>query len=499
MNSPLRFYLHSDEQSPSHFKTYLQNPIELQGSWKVALENITYSSNLKTRPATVKIDVIPAEEKPIWMKHPFHYRISKDDCWIGNVQPPDFKQPLTKLKDVIETLNAINNFILHDDEKRKVFGNVFRFSLDDATGHVIYECFDADFTLRITAEMAKVLGFDYLTIFSGDKKRKAENSYTSKNLTADDFSMVYFNKKLQFCEKRIVIKHRGQRVKNENDFLATWKRTVETYANIKASFQGEEKRKLVIRCHDWGTYFTTSPEFAQTFCYYSTFISNEQWAWHIPNWQKDNTHEEWYIDIYGMRMAFENDVPKQHMTIDLYPWQCKTLTEVVRRINHKVNTHLKQVLKTNYSEKQHAFKLNIAASKQVSPSHPTIPKDYASLFLGQRLEVTFSESVSKLFAFPHPHFKRSHNISNQKVGSKYFEHEESILVLCNLAEEPISRFVHQRTDDVFVDKWFNEPRMFPIKESIIPAITCELQDTNGKRLDINERPTMITLKCCKDD
>ena len=128
-SSPFRLCLNSVGNSPSHFQSYFDNPIELQGSWKVALENISYSSHIQTKPATVDLYAIASDEKAIWTKHPFQYRLSTDECWLGfaGVQTPDFKDD--RIESVIETLNAMNNLILQDGDKKKVFGNVFNFSL----------------------------------------------------------------------------------------------------------------------------------------------------------------------------------------------------------------------------------------------------------------------------------------------------------------------------------------------------------------------------------
>ena len=503
MISPFRLYLNSDEDSliythntPSHFKTYFTNPIELQGSWKVALENISYSSHIKTQPASVKIRAIPAHEKAIWTKHPFQYRLSEDECWLGysGVQPSNFKEPLTSVDSVLKALNALNDLILCDGEKRKMFGNVFRFSQEAKTGRVIYECFDANFTLRMRTWLSEALGFEHRNMFIGDETQTANKPFdNSARLTADAFKVIYFNKKLQLREKRIMIKEKGKRVENNDDMHALWKQTVESYMPMLASFK---ERKLVIRSHAWGTFFTASPDFCETFGYPSTFLIGEQWALTPPIWEKDNTDQEWYIDVYSTHMAFEKDVSQHYMTIPLYPWQCKTLAEVVHRINHKVDTHLKHVLKQEYSEKQHAFQFSIATSETTTQYPFTLPKDRACLLLGQRLNATFSENVTTLFAFSQAHCNRKFTISNQDVG-KHVDEEETISLRCSLSEKPFPKFTHQRTDASCVNTWFDNPTFIPMKENMITAVTCELHDSTGKLLDINERPTMITLKCCK--
>ena len=140
------------DNSPSYFQTYFDNPIELQGSWKVALEEISYSSHIKTQQASIDFNVIPADEKALWTNHPFHYRLSEDECWLGcDGIEPDFEYPLESyslgtIEDVIPKLNAMNQLILHDGNKRKVFGDVFKFFLEN--DRVVYQCFDAHFTYK---------------------------------------------------------------------------------------------------------------------------------------------------------------------------------------------------------------------------------------------------------------------------------------------------------------------------------------------------------------
>lgn len=500
MSTSFHLYLKSDESSstlipnsPSHFVTHFDNPIELQGSWRVGLQNISYSSFIKTKPAAVEICAIPTHEKTIWAKHPYQYRLSKDECWLGydGVQPSDFEKPLTTVDTVLEALNAMNKLILCDGVKK----NVFRFSRDSKTGYIIYECFDADFTLRMRTWLSEALGFEYHNIFVGDEIQKAKKPFDkSAQLTADAFHVTYFNKRLQFCEKRIMIKEKGKRVEKKDDVLTLWKETVEQHAAMTASFKSG---KLVIRSKAWGTFFTASPDFSRTFAYYPTFLIGEQWAMASTSCEEDNTNQEWFIDVYSTRMAFEKDVSTRRMTVPLYPWQCKTLGEAVYRMNHKVNTHLKRVLRKDYNKSQHMFQFGIAGSDIVGKFPFTLPKNYAYLCLGQRLEVTFSENLKSLFAFHQAHCNRNLNVSIRHVG-KHFDEEETLSLRCSLSEKPLSTFTHQRTDESCTNTWFDAPYFVPIKDKLITAVTCELFDSRGKLLDLHERPTMITLKCCND-
>ena len=504
MSSSFRLYLTSDDQTgafsnntASHFQTHFDNPIELQGTWKAALENITYSSHIKTRPTTLHFHSIPASEKAIWSKHPFQYRLSEDEHWLGwqGVQPSPFKVPHQKIESLLETLNSMNNLILHDGDKRKLFGDVFRFSFDEASQRVIYESFDANFTLGFSNRLAKVLGFEYHSTFIGDKKRTASKPHNdTTNLKADECWMIYFNEKLQFRERRIVIKEKGKWVKNANDFLTLWKQTVGSYVDIRASFYGN---KLVLTSNKRNAFFASSPDFCLSFSYPRIFLRKCTHAWNTIDFTLDNTKEEWYIDLYSDRMAFEN-VSKKHTSLTLYPWQCKTFAEVVRRINHKVNMHLKHVLKGEYDDKQHAFKISVNVTDQILPDryHAT-PKDYVHLSLGQRVVIDMNENLRCLLglASTHSFLNRNHTIGDEKVG-KCFLYDEYFAFRCNLFNDNIYRFPHLRTDDSFININFKEPYFYPIPNTITSVI-CKLQDSKGQELDLYERPTMLTLKCSK--
>jgi len=63
-------YEHFPNNTSSHYKTYLHNPIQLEGQWEVAAESIYYSANIENEQE----------------KGSFHFRvISKNYVPINNV------------------------------------------------------------------------------------------------------------------------------------------------------------------------------------------------------------------------------------------------------------------------------------------------------------------------------------------------------------------------------------------------------------------------------
>ena len=499
MSSSFRLYLTNESSvyptnTPSDFVTYFDNPIELEGDWKVGLESITYSSHVKTRPTTIQLYSIPTKETPLWKKEPYAYRLDEDECWIGftGVQPPPFKEPLKNIDIVLERLNAMNDLILQDGHKKKVF----RFSLDDATGRVIYQCFDPHFTLRLRTRMSTFLGFETYTIFTGDKQKTAVKPHGGNGtwaLSAGDFLMTYFNSKVQHRERRIMIKPKGRAVKSVSDFLQLWTHTVQTYVNMSASFK---RSRLIIIPNKLHMFFTCSPDFRKTFDYWHAFLSRQQWARGPYNLYRDNTHDEWYIDLYSNRMAFPDDVKQVHTQLTLYPWQCKTLSEAVRRINHKVNTHLRNVLKDDYNERQHTFDLEIASENRSTHTNFSLrKKDFAHLTLGQRLEIVMDEKLRTLFALAltHSHVTNNCTMGVEKVG-RYFVTNDDVTLTCNLFNngEELCRFPHERSDADFITTR-PKTRYYWSVPNFISSIHCMLKDFHHRPLQLKERATVISL------
>ena len=495
MSSEYRLYLTSNEQNdiythntPSHFETHFENPIEVQDSWKVALENISYSSHLKSREATIHVHAIPTKEKARWTKHAFHYRLDKNECWLGH-DGVELQDPIPKhdtIESLLETLNGHNNRILTNGTKKKLFGHVFRFSFDKERQRVTYQCFDPGFTMRISTVLSQVLGFGYRSMFVGDKTRVANEPYRAhdiSNLDASDFDMPYFNEALQYCERRIQIKEKGVRVSNATHFLTLWKQTVCAYVDFEAKFKSG---KLVVNSHKRDTYFTCSPDFQKTFAFYRVFLANTVHGKGYVSFDEDNTNEEWFIDLYSSRMAFDSDVPKIHKTFQCYPWQCKTYGEAMRRITCQLNHFLKDALKEDYNERQHDFRLI------------TNSKGHIIIHLGPRLEITLSDNLRCLWglAITHERLNNNKTCSDEKVG-KFFEHSEDLTFTCSLFDNGFLRFTHVRTDESYTHIHFKKPYFWPMPRTNTSAV-CELKDSKGNLLNINECPTFITLLCRKD-
>ena len=501
MSSSFRLYL-TDESSvyptntPSDFVTHLDNPIELEGAWKAALESITYSSHVKTRPATIQMFSIAADEEALWKKEPFVYRLDEDECWIGftGVQPPPLEKPLNKIETVLECLNSMNDHILQNGDKRKVHGNVFRFSLHDVTGRVMYQCFDPNFTIRLRTRTSEFLGFSYCTIFAGDGTWTAKKPHAGdgpRGLDTGAFLLTYFNSKVQRRERRIMIKSKGRAVKSISEFLALWRHTVQPYTNMSASIKNH---RLVIIPDKLHLFFTCSPDFRKTFDYWPTFLARQQWAKGWYNLGRDNTNDEWYIDVYSNRMAFPDDVKQTRTKLKLYPWQCKTLSEAVRRINHEVNIHLKNVMKDDYNERQHLFQLEIPSQTRFTHTHfPLRRKDFIHLTLGQRLDILMGEKLRTLFGFSHPHVTNNYTMGVEKVG-RYFIAEEDLSLTCSLFNNgnKLCRFPHERSDADFITTRLKTPYYYNVP-NLISSIRCVLKDSHHQPIQLHERPTVISL------
>ena len=489
-NNSFRLFLSSNasteyaSNAPSHFKTLLDNPIELQGSWKVALENMSYSSHLKTKPDTMMLNAISKHENTQLKNHPYHYRVDENGEWLGRagVQPPSFPTPLENIESLINVLNALNDVILVDGDKRKLFGDVFKFSLRE--GRVHLQIFDANFILRITNGLARVLGFDYYEIFSASNDWTAPNNYGDvSGVTADCCLMRYFNHSLQAFERRLVIKEKQRRVKSKQQFLVLWKQRVTPYFDVTARFINN--RLVIDSTFDTKLSFMNSNDFYNTLGVYKVYMWCNQWARLEVNFSKNNYNEEWSIDVYSTRLAFNSNVKKQMLELTLYPLQCKTHAEAMLRINRKVNAQLKRVLKADYDEKQHAFQLSIINKR-------------ACLTLGPRLEAVLGDKVKSLFSFYHADIKRNQTFGNKDLEND-FEHKEDISLVCSLSHDtkPLCRFSHLRSDDTTSTLQMSKRRFYPLKENVFDSIQCELQDAKRNRLDITERPTVLTLLCEK--
>lgn len=374
--------------SPSDYRTRLNQPIDVNGNWEVGLESIFYSSNFHEETEKAQIDFKAKIETSKTVNSIYPYEMVTGSTWkgIGEVTPKTFESNPKKVQSVLDSINSINDLILNP-RKEKVFGRVFGFTLNDDKS-VKYTSYDHGFTLKISSNLAEALGFGTRMVFSDSVSIKA-TSKKPKDMTLakDDYKMTYFNTKVLQKKDRIVIKPVNEKFDGtEKTFLDLWATTVQKKYNISTSFHDN---LIVLHNYDSNIVVTFSKDFQTTFGHeWNIFDKHKHQPINGHTMKEGLASQVWYIDVYSKLFDLTSSVSYYNVSMDIYPWRYKTHKKLYAHINQTVSTHLKEMLKDKYDTSKHSFTLSL--------HHDT----RCQLHLGDGLNVSFSKNLSYLLGFP---------------------------------------------------------------------------------------------------
>ena len=183
---------HYPSNKASDFKTILNNPIRLKGSWEVGVESLYYNNDIGDINEDATISVYATYPKEVFVNeiYPYRFKVLSDNKWSYDPIVPDTipKNP-TSFEEVLTALNSINEKLLVN--KKKVF-NIFT----TEPNRSCFQILTHDIGIKMTAKMSTALGFDHRIHFSREATHCAyyfrKSIKTLQKLKEEDYAMTFF-------------------------------------------------------------------------------------------------------------------------------------------------------------------------------------------------------------------------------------------------------------------------------------------------------------------
>ncbi|MEL7181543.1 MAG: hypothetical protein AAFN63_17235 [Pseudomonadota bacterium] len=488
------------DNTPTDYRIRFDKPIDLNGQWEVGVESVLYSSRINDdkERSEIVLNVETTVDKTVNSLYPYEFITTSPDPDIGvwkgfrGIVPTYFETDFTKIESVIKTLNDMNYDMLNPEKERKN-GHIFYFSLDK-DNHVEYECSDSTgFVLQLTNEMAKLLGFDYVSVLYGRKmKALLQPQFDKKDpLKQGAYLLRYLNTNVQESQKRIYLKVFGAPfVGKEDALLKLWEKTVTSSWKIKAEFKSE---KLIL--HNWnaGIGIRFSPEFSNRFCHPAPFFGKgSRWAFQAPKWTEGTIEQEqWYVDIYTEKMETTEQKAVIDVSLELYPWRSASMKKLIYLINTKMVSLLKLNLENKYDAAKYRFELtfddvsghcNLILGPMLHSCNLSKNLSYLLGFKSDEIRERASSGVRKADSLTN-HSRQLHLISNVIQPTAYGKHQRQIL--CD--------FLHVRDLKPITGKRFDPISYHPVARSGIDMIHLRLTDDTYNNISIQDATTIVTL------
>lgn len=477
------------ENTSTDFRTRFDKAIELSGKWEVGVESIAYSSRIRDQKEQAKIYfyVNASEQIPVNNIYPFHFHTSEDGQWKGltGVLPNKFETDSSNIESVIQTLNAMNRLLLNMSNS----ASIFQFSLNKDK-KVEFRGNDDNFGLRLQPTLARVLGFDYQTTFSGSTAiTSKETQPTNQPLTKEDYRLRYMHVINQLKDIRLVIKALGERFDGTKEsFHKLWKERVTSFVNVTYEFKGP---KFIL--HNYHDQFAMafSYDFYNTFSHFQPLIGRmTQWSKDRVDLKADHTNEFWYIDVYSTKL----DMTSKYIFINglplvVYPWRSSNIKRALHLINSQTKSLLKERLKESYDEEKHYFQLTLELS------------DHCKLTKGMWLDVLFPENLQNLLSFPSDIIREREILGVREVDSLE-NHSRQLHILSNVIRPTaygkqqrhiLCDFLHKASSKEIIEKRFYPISYHPVTRNIIDMIHIQLTDEVYNPIRIPDSKTLVTL------
>ena len=486
------------DNTPTDYRIHFDKPIELDGKWEVGTESVTYSSHINDEKerSEIRLNVDWREDLMVNAHYPYEFITTDPDPSIGlwkgfdGILPRDFEKDVTKIQSVVDTLNSMNYDMLKA-EKVSENGQLFKFEFNDK-GHVKYASQDRAFVLQLTNVMAKVLGFDYVTVFHGSRMNALHKPPKDlKALKQEDYLLRYMHMNCQESGRRLYLKVFGHGFDGkEETFLALWKRVVTSAVGIKAEFSNG---KLVLHNFNPNLGIRFSLHFARRFHQPAPFFGRgSRWATHKALLKKGIIEEEqWYIDVYSEKMEVTEEQKFADFSLDFYPWRCKTMKQVLRLINSRIQKLLRLKLKTSYDADKHHFFLTLNDTSE-----------HCKLTLGPWLSsCNMSKNLSYLLGFPDKEMNSGENLAVREVDS-LSNHSRQLHLTSNVIQptaygkhqrQILCDFLHTRNVEPITEKRFDPISYHPVARNGIDMIRVQLTDDLYNPISIQDSTTIVTL------
>ena len=499
--SSFKFYLVSNacpevypNNTPSDFRTSLNNPLELEGKWEVGLESICYSAEIEDYEEDASITMYTCKYTyPIVNdSHKFRYFLTGDNQWMGHkgITPASFEEDQTNLSKICDTLNDMGNTLTSTTRP-------FYFARN-AQGALTYKCYDSGLFLSFSPHMSDILGLDSNTTlgyytsanvseFTYDFDVKAETFYDAP-LTQEDYTLRYAHVGLQKALHVITVKEFGESFNGTQEGL---RRLIQEKLPFPLDVAYGSDR-LVLTNLDEDYTFDFSPMMRLHFNLKGPLIGKNNLASSKPfKWSDmpDVTHEHWYITVYGTAMKTLPVYECDKLSIPLSPFKYATVSDLLNGINNRVKSELKHALKGEYQVERHKCTLNL------------LPSKHAVLTLGERIQVQFSDNLCYLLGFPYEHFSTGTVIGQREVDV-LFNRSRQLHVLTNIIQPTtvgqqqvhiLRDFVHTNVEDQLNVKNFDIISYVPLQLNSINDIHIQIVNSLYEPVKLKEMKTLLVL------
>ena len=474
------------------YRTRLDHTMQLEGEWEVGVESIFYSSEIDNANKGTKIDFdVKTYKKCLAGCEKFNFLLDKNEKWKGvkGILPTKYETDPAKTANVLKTLNSLNQQIVKGKTQ------VFHFTKDNCQLNI------DNFYIEITSSLAKALGYGNQTIFhkSSPPLKKVEK-ITSLNLYKEDYLLKYFYPNAQRKLTRIEIKPPDvDFFGKEKDFLKLWREKTKSLPGLVVNFKD---KKVGIKNHRAENTLVFSDDFASFIGRSLPIIGNgkeKRWGSqkvdfvklkrlekaYLANCRKDH----WYVDIYSTKANFLEEKGDHHFSIDVYPWQYKTLKESTSAINSLVQKTLKEKLRKMYDKNQHRFEMKLTNDS------------YSKLELGHMIKIKLSPFLQFFYGINKEVLQNRESHGTRPLDNLIDEGQE-LFLLSNIAKptgfgqqhlQILQSFLHKTGTTEIIERRFDPLVFLPLMTSSIDMIQLQLTDADYQPVLIPDHKTVVCL------
>ena len=485
--------------SPSNYRTQFDKAIDLDGDWEVGVESVMYSPFLddKLMKSVIEVTTTTRLGQYVNRLYSHEYHLNSDDEWPGfdGVMPENYETDKRKVTSILSTLNGMVSLILKESIVSSI--PLFQFRLNES-GQVEYFCSDSSFTLLITANLAKVLGFDYETVLPSNQHftAKYKRKISDLPLTKADYCLKYFNSTVQEEVFRVFLDHTDFQGNNsveekEKKFIEMWQRKVESLSNMSCRFY---KHQLIVANHGKKA-IILSPHLSRTFDLHSYPIfgkENERWSGGGAIYDRIATNDVWYVDIYSTKMEMSFIDREFTITADVYPWQYKTKEKVLMYLNKTMTHEIQNALGEDYKVRDHLFDFNLDLLY------------ICHLKLGRRVHVkAMSDNLLSMLALPSFPWQEGTEVKGTKQMSHVFNRSRQLYLLSDVVQTTkhgnnavtiLQDFLHYADKDKpIVRRSFFPINYVRLRKTHLDNILLRLVDEQFDDVKIRDSKTLVTL------
>ena len=480
---------HFPDNTSSRYKTYLHDPIQLEGRWEVAAESIYYSANIKNEheKASITFSLFSEELSFINSMYPWQFKVAEDNTWLGfkGIEIPMSNETYK----IIEDLNDANEIII-----TKSSVPLFHFKLDQHH-RVIYTCRSPNFTLNIHPYIAEELGFgkhNYTFVGTGPYTGRAiANKHIGLDNHKDEHhfkTIRFFHNQLTEHERRITLKYPGELL-NLNWLLKMWNDRIKPHYNLVLEYS----KNLNLTIHDYANdkAVVFSPELGKTIGHVKPLISNQtRWSDHgyLPSRKWKDEH--WYIDVYNSQLQMASVMKNKTPSFSFYPYLFSSAKDMISFLNGSISSFLKTKLDKYYDTGRHSFSLTMSSSHQ-----------RVTLNLGSWIYLNWTPNISKLLGFDKRNFIHGSHVSSIAPSTPK-EMSQRVLLMTDITESifygnqrlcVLQDFVHRVKGPNIIEKRFQPLSFVPVIRNYIDTISIQLVNEEQQQITAKDVKTVVVL------